>query len=359
MKYYLVLILLSFYTYAAAQDCDQAMLAKKTGTWKAGLKGSTTNVSAADLLKEKATLASVHQMIGANYQPMGCQLLYSNSFSGYNAAAAKNWIADTYQYTMYILRFLCDQQSADKSKYYVDISTSTTVTITANTIWQLNNLFAADLPDDDFRGYLKMKDKPQWKDGFYYMGEEVVGDGDRENKMKEYRWLITYGEQLPFSYVSRKEYLLIQKKRLQKTIKDDQSSKSFYDQYMNRILDNLKKDEGELNAPAICMWNDEEKFTGFVNEGTKGSFFAVKPNSNYYDKKLSRSAPQFFSVVYRISHGDPVFEYNIASIQKAVNFSTLRNMLGKEPAKTIIENAVPVKPKPVAKEAGTKKQQQL
>ncbi|MEO6355518.1 MAG: hypothetical protein ABIU77_18590, partial [Ferruginibacter sp.] len=110
---------------------------------------------------------------------------------------------------------------------------------------------------------------------------------------------------------------------------------------------------------AICMWNDEEKFTGFVNEGTKGSFFAVKPNSNYYDKKLSRSAPQFFSVVYRISHGDPVFEYNITAIQKAINFSTLRNMLGKEPAKTIIENAVPVKPKPVAKKAGTKKQQQL
>ena len=67
----------------------------------------------------------------------------------------------------------------------------------------------------------------------------------------------------------------------------------------------------------------------FVEEGTRGSFIAVKPNPAYYHKKLPKSSPQFFTVVYKIAHGDPVFEENIAAIKKAIDFATLKNMLGK------------------------------
>jgi len=84
-----------------------------------------------------------------------------------------------------------------------------------------------------------------------------------------------------------------------------------------------------LNQTAICMSNDEERFNGFVEEGTKGSFIAVKPNMAYYRKKLPNSSPQFFTVIYKISHGDPVFEENIAAIKEAVDFAKLKTMLGK------------------------------
>jgi hypothetical protein len=77
------------------------------------------------------------------------------------------------------------------------------------------------------------------------------------------------------------------------------------------------------------MWNEEQRFEKFVSEGTRGSFIAVKPNLNYHRKKLPLSTPQFFTVVYKIAHGDPVFEENIANIQKAVDFAALKNMLGK------------------------------
>ncbi len=59
------------------------------------------------------------------------------------------------------------------------------------------------------------------------------------------------------------------------------------------------------------MWNDEERFEGFVEEGTRGSFIAVKPNLSYYRKNLPKSSPQFFTVIYKLSQGDPVFEANI------------------------------------------------
>jgi hypothetical protein len=297
---------------------------QKPGTWKAGMKGSIVNINAADLVKEKAVTAAIHKMVSSNYKPKGCQVLYSSVF-GKSMANGQTWIADPYYYSMYILRFLCDQQSTDKSKYYVDISTPTTVNITANAIYYLNTLYAADL-GDDFRGYLKLTKRPEIKDGYYFMGEEKV---NYNSPIYEYRWLITYNDTLPFSYLSRKEYLLIQKKRLEKAAKESPGEKAYLEQYFKNINNYLTKSETELSQPAICMWNDEERFERFVEEGTKGSFIAIKPNLDYYRKNLPKSSPQFFTVVYKVSKDDAVFEENIEAIKKAVDFSALKNMLGK------------------------------
>ncbi len=328
MKYLTLSAILFFSLNAFTQDCTKALLAQKSGTWKAGQQGSIQNVSTADLTKEKLVIAAIHKMVNTNDSPTGCQISYSTVF-GKQLAPGLAWIADPYYYSMYILRYICDGNSKDKSKYYVDISTPTTVNITANVIFSLNNLYAANIPADDLRGYLKLKQRPEKKDGYYFMGEEVVGDSHLENKIKEYRWLITYNDTLPFSYLSRKEYLLIQRKRLEQSIKDNPGEKVYHEKYLNTISEYLKKTDSDLNQPAICMWNDEERFEKFVEEGTRGSFIAVKPNPGYFRQKLPKSTPQFFTVVYKIAHGDSVFEENISNIKKAIDFATLKNMLGK------------------------------
>ena len=180
-----------------------------------------------------------------------------------------------------------------------------------------------------FQGLLKMKQKPQKIDGYYFMGEEVVGDSQDENKTVEYCTFITYNNTLPFSYLSRREYLQILQNRLEKSIKESPGEKDYFQKFLGNISDYLTKPESELSQPAICMWNDEERFSGFVEEGTKGSFIAVKPNKEYYHKKLPISSPQFFSVVYTYTQNDPVFEENISAIKGAVDFAKLKNMLGK------------------------------
>jgi hypothetical protein len=259
---------------------------------------------------------------------MGCQVSYSYVFGKYYGEG-QTFVADPYHYVIRILRYLCEAGSADKTKYYIDYSTPTTVNITANAVYTYNTLYAANLPTDDVRGYLKLPKRPEKRNGYYFLGEEVVGDSHLPNKIKEYRWLITYNDTLPFYYLNRKEYLLIQKKRLEKDIRDSPGEKAFFDKYLHNISEYLKSPEDSLSKPAICMWNEEEKFERFVEEGTRGSFIAIKPNLAYYRKKLPASAPQFFTVVYKISHGDPAFEQNIAAITKAVDFAALRNMLGK------------------------------
>jgi hypothetical protein len=327
MKKYMILII-SIAVIAgssSAQDCSKELLAQKPGTWKIGLKGSTGGVTAVDLTKEKAVLASIHQMVSSNYSPTGCQLLYGTTYGKY-PLEGQTFIADPYYYSMYILRYLCDQNSADKSKYYVDVATPTTVNIVANSIPFLSILYAANLPTDDFRGYLLLEERPLKKNGFYLLSKEKV---DPKQEIVEYRWLITYNDTLPFTYVSRKEYLLIQKKRLEKSVKESPGSEKYMQKYFDRISEYLAKPESELSQDAICMWNDEERFEGFVEEGTRGSFIAVKPNLSYFRKKLPMSSPQFFTVVYKIAQGDPVFDANIAAIKEAVDFAKLRSMLGK------------------------------
>jgi len=310
-----------------AQDCTVASLLQKQGTWKAGPAGSIKNVAAADLAKEKSVLVAVHKMISSNYSPMGCQVSYSNVFGKY-PGQGQLFIADPYHYAMYILRYVCDKNSADKSNFYTDVSTPTTVNIAANVIFSLDNLYAANMPADDFRGYLKLKKRPQQKDVAWFMGEEVVGDYGTASEIKEYRWLVTYNDTLPFYYVSQKEYLLIQKKRMEQTIKEEGAS-DFYNKFLKNITELLKQPDAALSSPAVCPWNDEQRFTGFVKEGIPGSFIAVKPNLDYYRKKLPKSSPQFFSVVYKISKGDAAFEQNMAAIKKTVDFSKLKSMLGK------------------------------
>jgi hypothetical protein len=328
MKYLMLQTILFFSLHSFSQDCSKELLAKKPGTWKAGQQGSIHNVSAADLTKERSVLNSIHKMVSTHYKPTGCQISYSTVY-GKDPGPGQTWIADPYHYAMYILPYLCDGKNADKSKYTVAISTATTVNITANVIFSLNDLYAANIPADDFRGYLKLKQRPQKKEGVWFMGEEVVGDYGTLNELKEYRWLITYSDTLPFYYVSRKEYLLIQKKRLEKALTDNPGEKDYTNKFLKNVNEYLKKTEAELSQPAVCMWNDEERFEKFAEEGSRGSFIAVKPNLNYYRKNLPESSPQFFTVVYKISKGDPVFEENIAAIKEAVDFVMLKNMLGK------------------------------
>jgi hypothetical protein len=324
----LTALLLFTSSFSFSQECSKELLRKKTGTWKAGQQGSIANVSAADLTKEKAVITSVHKLISSQYNPTGCEVSYSTVF-GKQMSAGNNWVGDPYQYVMYILRYLCESNNSDKSKYYVDHATPTTVTVTANVLHSLNTLYAAELPADDSRGYLKLRQKPQTIDGAWFMDEEIVGDYGTSSEIKEYRWLITYNDTLPFDYVTRREYLLIQKTRLDQSIKDSPSEKEYLTKFLNNINEFLEKPEAELSKPAICMWNDEQRFEKFVEEGTRGSFIAVKPNLGYYRKALPKSSPQFFTVVFKISKGDPVFSDNYEAIKKALDFSTLKKMLGK------------------------------
>jgi hypothetical protein len=55
----------------------------------------------------------------------------------------------------------------------------------------------------------------------------------------------------------------------------------------------------------------------------------IQPSPAYFNKKLAASSPQFFWVYVRGNHKEPIASRFMTDIIKAVDFSQLRNMLGK------------------------------
>lgn len=319
MKQLLLFLLLAVQLHA--QDCDPESLRKKAGTWKVGLQGSVKNVSAAELSKEKAVMAAVHQLISARYTPIGNQSQYNSAYGKY-VSEGETWLADPYYYTLYVLRYICD-----KTTFYVNTETPTKVTVAAN-VYFPNDLYPV-LPVSGPRGYLGLKHMPVKKDGYYFMGEEVVEGRGSPSETTEYRWIITYDETLPFVYLTRKEFLLIQKKRLEQDLKDSPDDQAYLSEYLNAITAYLGKPTAELNKIAVYKGQEEQRFTGFAEEGSLGALIAIKPNPAYYRKNLPKSTPQYFSVVFRVSNLSPIYTDNMNALRKAVDFSVLKGMLGK------------------------------
>jgi hypothetical protein len=308
---------------AGQQPCTPEALASKPGFLRASkLVGSAPGLSPAEVARARATLMQIHQKIAAGYNPVGLVGDYSFSFSGGPTGAV-------FGYTLYLLKYNCDPTSADRSKFYIGTDTPTSVRIRANVIDDYS-LSAADTSDNTFRGYLFMPSLPKKVDtGIYYLGDNPGGIS-RENQ-KEYTWLITYDDQLPFTVLTRKDYLLAAQERLAKSIRENGNSSGYYDQFVKRVDEYLRKSDAELSQPAIVSRAEEERFTGFVADGSRGSTYLLRHNPKYYRKGLPKSAAQFFTVRYGVFEGEPlrVYQNNIEAVKKTLDLKSLRPLLGQ------------------------------
>lgn len=315
MKIGSLLILLLGWQLLAGQKCTDEAMAAKTGKWKPGIQGSIRNIAKADLAKEKAFMTGIQKKVSTQHVPAGLEIVYSTSW---NKDRSSGYIADPFNLSMYLLRYLCDNSPKG---FYVEYSSATNVVVGINQLFAMDNLYAAPLPADHFRGYLRLFKKPELKDGAIYMGTETSDNGN----IKEENWLVTRGDSLPFRYLSRKEFLLLIKTRLENKI---QSGESLH-KYLDKVKEQLQQPEKDLSQRAVCNWNDEERFTGFLKEGERSAFYPVVPDLIYYKKGLSKSAAQFISVKYKYSVGNKVFDKNIEGLRKALSFEYLRSLLAK------------------------------
>ena len=71
-----------------------------------------------------------------------------------------------------------------------------------------------------------MRSMPQKRDGFYYLGDNPAGNA--RQGQKEYTWLVTYDDKLPFTVLTRKEFLLLTKARLEKTKNENGNNSGIY-----------------------------------------------------------------------------------------------------------------------------------
>lgn len=316
MKIGSLLVLLLGWQLLAGQKCTDEAMAVKTGKWKPGIQGSIRNIAKADLTKEKAFMTGIQKKVSTQHVPAGLEIVYSTSW---NKDQSTGYLADPFNLSMYLLRYRCDDSPKG---FYVEYSSATNVVVAFNQLFTMDNLYAAPLPADHFRGYLRLYKKPELKDGAIYMGTETSDNGN----IREENWLVTRGDSLPFRYLSRKEFLVMAKSKLENKIK---AGESYLQQYLDKVLAQQKQPDKDLLQPAVCNWNDEERFTGFLKEGERFAFYPVVPDLSYYKKGLPKSTAQFISVKYKYSVGNKVFEKNMEGLRKALSFEYLRSLLAK------------------------------
>jgi len=327
MKYVLLLCALYASLNAYSQDCTQASVSQKPGVWKEGMKGSVTGIPAADLERERKVVAAIHLLIKSKYSPIGVEADFNGSYDRPDAEVSVN----NYDYNIYFLHYYCEG-NVIKTNH----ETSTSLSVSANRF----DAKIYEKPDENNlpgEGFYSMKKMPVEKDGNFYF-EENAGLGLGETG-KSKIWLITHDNELPFSFVTRKEFLEKQKNMLimamPKAIEGaNQNFRSKTEQDFKKALAKIetlmKMPSAESDQPAIVKQdpNDYLSFLFTTNEDAFGKVL-IKPNPGYFNSKLPRSSPQFFVLNMTGDDKEPVAAKVMADVIKDLDFSALRNMLGK------------------------------
>jgi len=350
------------------QACNEALLLSKPGIWKEGLKGSVSGIAAADLTREKSIVANLHSMVKAGYNPMGLVADFSFSFE----SPYPNMSSNIYAYSIIPLGYYCENNMVKTSH---ETSTYFQIRVNGFEAEIYDTLDISELTSGT--GYHYLADMPVEKEGYYYFKEkEVTLAFGLPGKSS--RWLITWDGKLPYAYVTKKEFLERRKKILtnsklnternfKEVLKNMEIERKFKEEeykgdperlkkYMKMDYNNIKEryekllaendqkyrpaflkietllrmDPSALSQPSIVKNDPYDHLSYlFVDETDPMGEILIKPNPSYFNKKLPRYSPQFFSVFITGSHKDPIAAGSMEGIIKAIDFRTLRNMLGK------------------------------
>ena len=366
MRSLIFIISIFFSTIVAAQDCDETSLLQKPGLWKTG-NGSTNGIATSDLAKEKKIVDAIHAMIKSKYAPTGVEALFNGAYE----ASVTYMPVNSYRYNILALNYYCE-----KNVFKTAHETSTSFQIAANA-------FDAEIYDTAqgnrllLEGFNVMYEMPVQKDERWCFKEKEVNIGFAMHG-KQTGWLITYDGKLPYAYVTKKEFLEKRKKilvnvmadaaagikdvlknkeiekkykeveykndpdKLQRYMKMDYLSiKERYEKQLSEMEQNyqpafdkievlLKMSPAELNQPAIIKQDPNDGLSYlFTDSDDPFCKILIKPNPAYFNKKLPRSSPQFFWVSVIHDDKNAIASKFMTDIMKAVDFTTLKSMLGK------------------------------
>lgn len=366
MKHILLSSIVFITASAFAQDCSTEVLMKKPGTWKE-TSAVSQGLSATDIAREKKVIAAINTMIKSKYSPTAVNAKVNGGFSSPRSEMPVN----DYAYSIIPLEYYCDGSTtkiAGETATYFHIGI---------------NYFTSEVYDTAqgdralMEGFNVLTQMPRSKDGYYYFEEMDVPLG-MSLTGKSRMWLITYDGKIPWSYVTKKEFLEKRKRNLftqmasdasgikdvlnnleiekgfkEKEYKNDAEKmqkymkmdylpgKERYTKFLaelenkykpafKKIDDQLKMSAAELNETAMVKMDPHDELSYlFTTESDPFAKILIKPNPSYFNKKLPRSVPQFISVYIRGNPKDPVVAKTMTDLVKAIDFTTLKGMIGK------------------------------
>lgn len=380
MKYIIVFLLSLIGGRISAQQCDIETLLKKPGIWKEGMKGSMSGIVASDLAREKKVVAQIHSMMQAHYSPVAVEILYNGVYN-----PSFSWMsAIQYSYSIIPLRMYCQS-----GKIVTEHESSGHFYIGAN-IFDAEIYSVYTEENEPGYGFHYMSDLPELKNGVYYFKQKNVRLAFDLPGVAA-GWLITIDDKLPYSYVTRKEFLDKRKSILQRqekaniknfdeTVVSKNKEKALYEvEYKNdpvkwqrylkmdyqsvldvneknrikfannykaayaKLEEQMRKPAEELNQIAIVK-DDPQDYLNYLFTTDEDGFgkILIKPNPSYFNPKLPRSIPHFFFIHQVGPYDNEVAKKIFDGMIAAIDMQALKNMLGKEPASLTSSKNTPV-----------------
>lgn len=371
MKKIITSLYLLIVLHAAAQDndCVDRQLTK-AGKWTK-LK-ETVKSAPADLAIQRRFFNALHNPLQAAYQPKGLDAAYSGSFQPvmYSQPVAYYW------YTLFAERYLCEGDALVLNKF--DINSIFKTEFNYVSFLEIYDTTAAD----NSLGFRPLREgfPVEIRPGIWQFNDVKTSLGSGNEGLAKL-WLITYDGQLPWSFVTRREFLLKRKRFLQKEmaaetprLKDQlagweqqkkykeqeyksdpaklatyisgthnpavervqASHKKLMQDYENaiaRLDEQLSAPSDELNKWAIVIKSTKNNFDyDFTDKMEPFAELLTKPNPAYFKKWSSVAVPQMITVSIRYDHKNPVMVGFAKEMEKNVSLDYLKSFIGKTTA---------------------------
>lgn len=349
-----------------AQDdpCMERIMAKK-GNWT---KGSITKNNTPDYEMQKRFLDAAHLMM-QSYQPQGVQ---AQTFA-VHTPAAYDYPLHSYKYWIGGFSYFC---SGDELSLAHETYNGFRVHVNNN----FNRQLFDNKTDYDGTGFSKLREgiPEEVKPGVWRFKDVWTPLGFQREGLTKF-WLLTYPGQLPWQYVTRREFLqnrrkmLLQelktedgrlqekladlektKKNIEKVTKDNpaqyanwikndyEPAPARYREYhaktttglknaIDVINEQLEASDTELNKKAIVI-RSEKNFLDYTFTDNWQERFAevlIKPNPAYFKKGISQSVPQLIEVGIQYYQLDKVSVLFAETMEKLVNVEYLQSFIGK------------------------------
>jgi hypothetical protein len=292
-----VLLLVALVTWnaslASAQRnyCDASQFNALTNMWKVQPDQNTSQVPASELPAERKIMRRVLEMFQSAFVPTGAAGLVGVNYDILpHAVSNKSRYGNTYSFVLSHQQIEClNDKPVAMDVSYGNVSVQVNIHFVEEAGNGDSNVGFSYLP----RGYYQLKDKialPQANaEGIQ---EFNFGDGTTV-------WWLTRAGALPFRFVTKREFL---KKQIE-ILQSKATSSTGLLEYYQRLLSDATDDVAFVKQARVSGLT--ESVYVFTTLEDRANRIYVTVNPDYYDRSLSKSAPQH--ILIRLRHENMAF----------------------------------------------------
>jgi hypothetical protein len=353
----------------AAQPCSNQELLNQAGYWIKGKPGSTQGVSSSDLVKEKALIKKILDPFIANFSPKGVDVWYVEVYSGHTWLPAHvnpgNWY---YTYFNFYNHIGCPYDKEKEKINYMD-GNDMELTISVNDFnFGFNKTFFVPLNEGDedpgTTRYTIIPYKPKKAEHGWYWEYEV-----KYRNRTEKRWIISNNNKQPFSHLTKREYAENYQKYFEQKMEQVEINKTNMIKAADKLYEEIKRvdekaaskaridhiayadkirqtdtefyrkphlevkkylettDQQTLEEPAVIDMNKKFEDFAFAADQSPSAGWPIKPNPEFFNTKLPKASPQFFTVTLTYINDNAIVESTLNKFFPLIDFNRLKSML--------------------------------